>query len=150
MILHYGLTGFVQLEIHLSRLIGVDRLVQAGKCLLYNANQYSLMIYEVIWTIVSENDRLFIKTSKMLSITALPWTLIEFEKEWDTTYYKVYHNIMLWDLLDRAWSKISSKQYGELLDKICSSKAGDLWSWKDKPINDQPKECIDDIFNLLP
>jgi hypothetical protein len=34
----------VQLEIHLSRLIGVDRLVQAGKCLLYNANQYSLML----------------------------------------------------------------------------------------------------------
>jgi hypothetical protein len=34
----------VQHEIHLSRLIGVDRLVQAGKCLLYNANQYSLML----------------------------------------------------------------------------------------------------------
>ena len=50
MILDYGKTGFpdtagqaVQLEIQLSRLIGVDRLVQAGKCLLYNANQYSFM-----------------------------------------------------------------------------------------------------------
>ena len=38
----------VQLEIHLSRLIGVDRLVQAGKCLLYNANQYSLMLYDIV------------------------------------------------------------------------------------------------------
>jgi len=38
----------VQLEIQLSRLIGVDRLVQAGKCLLYNANQYSLMLAAIL------------------------------------------------------------------------------------------------------
>jgi hypothetical protein len=55
MILHYSMSGFpdtagqaVQLEIHLSRLIGVDRLVQAGKCLLYNANQYSLMLAAIL------------------------------------------------------------------------------------------------------
>ena len=50
MILDYGKTGFpdtagqaVQLEIHLFQLIGFNRLVQTGKCLLYNANQYSFM-----------------------------------------------------------------------------------------------------------
>ena len=51
MILDYGKTGFpdtagqaVQLEIHLFQLIGFNRPVQTGKCLLYNANQYSLML----------------------------------------------------------------------------------------------------------
>ena len=33
MIVHYSKSGFVQLEIHLSRLIGVDRRVQAGRYL---------------------------------------------------------------------------------------------------------------------
>jgi hypothetical protein len=56
MILHYGMSGFVQLEIHLSRLIGVDRLVQAGKCLLYNANQYSLMLAVIVEKRTPKND----------------------------------------------------------------------------------------------
>jgi phosphoribosylformylglycinamidine (FGAM) synthase PurS component len=55
MIVHYSKSGFpdpsgqaVQLEIHLSRLIGVDRRVQAGRCLLLKADQYSLELAVII------------------------------------------------------------------------------------------------------
>ena len=56
MIVHYSKSGFpdpsgqaVQLEIHLSRLIGVDRRVQAGRCLLLKTNQYSLEQYPCLF-----------------------------------------------------------------------------------------------------
>lgn len=72
---------------------------------------------------------------------------------WFDKYHKIiWHPVMTWDVLDYLYNNssiCSSKLYGEVLDRIVWRTTSDLWEDKRKPIENQSKECIIYVFNLI-
>jgi hypothetical protein len=50
------MNDFALWHVRLRPTCNIDRLVQAGKCLLYNANQYSLMLAVIVEKRTPKND----------------------------------------------------------------------------------------------
>ena len=66
-----------------------------------------------------------------------------------------WHTVLIWDVLDwyREWAEQNinnSENYLPQITKIADNenKILTLWEYKRKPIECQPKECIDFVYNL--
>ena len=60
---------------------------------------------------------------------------------WFDKYHKIiWHPVMLWDVLDYFEDKVWPAQYDFIFQ---------YWKYKRKPIEEQSKECIIYIFDLL-
>ena len=70
------------------------------------------------------------------------WSLFDWI-DWDD-YKKIWHPVMIWDVLDYWDNNILQNPKNSLWLYILK-----LWKLKRLPIEEQSDECIDYIFNLL-